>query len=638
MGFPRPLNPVIPTVGISIDLTQCLSISKRHHPPSFPMPLAKDISNYLGYSAVLLALWYGFSVTSNMYQFLNPETCKYDGDPELCVLPSFKDDQGFAIEIHLTHELPIRSLGKPVFAIGHDTPEGFRASTDTFSTEIQVPVKKYGLHKNRTLYAIAVAKFIEWDPSSRLRLWAVAPLTHYGLPEAEKVGLFDTADEGSQVAKKKKTKLAEDQSVLYWHGNLSLHLVADQTIYPKHGLPGDIAPYYQISEGKYLPALYIEQLSVLHKKSRNLHDLDTKKNKTLSLNITISPISLGRWRIYQQLEGSLTNIKVQWGFGEPEADQLKQLFCYTNHILLATTLAVSLLHSLFSFLAMKNDIMYWRKRDTMLGLSASQIIFECVASYIVILYLVDSDQGNKVVNFLCACECLIATWKLVKMIRMRRKDKEKADNTNKAESMESLTSKYDAVAIKYLGGILIPFVVGYCIYSLLYEPHKSLYSWAITSLASVVYAIGFILMTPQLFINFKLKSVAHLPWRTLTYKAFNTFVDDLVSLVIDMPFLHRLACFRDDIVFLIFLYQWWLYGADKNRSYELEEEGDDPPLQFQNHEDDADDEGESTTDDALRRRRRRGGKTDKKKNNGMKKKKAHAQGGSRRERNSKKHR
>ena len=26
------------------------------------------------------------------------------------------------------------------------------------------------------------------------------------------------------------------------------------------------------------------------------------------------------------------------------------------------------------------------------------------------------------------------------------------------------------------------------------------------------------MMTPQLFINYKMKSVAHLPWRMLTYK------------------------------------------------------------------------------------------------------------------------
>ena len=58
-------------------------------------------------------------------------------------------------------------------------------------------------------------------------------------------------------------------------------------------------------------------------------------------------------------------------------------------------------------------------------------------------------------------------------------------------------------------------------------PHFSLY----TSFPP----IGFITMTPQLFINYKLKSVAHLPWRMLTYKALNTFIDDMFAFVIKMP-------------------------------------------------------------------------------------------------------
>ena len=57
--------------------------------------------------------------------------------------------------------------------------------------------------------------------------------------------------------------------------------------------------------------------------------------------------------------------------------------------------------------------------------------------------------------------------------------------------------------------------------------------------------LGFIMMTPQLFINYKLKSVAHLPWRMMTYKALNTFIDDLFAFVIKMPTLYRIGCFRD---------------------------------------------------------------------------------------------
>ncbi len=53
------------------------------------------------------------------------------------------------------------------------------------------------------------------------------------------------------------------------------------------------------------------------------------------------------------------------------------------------------------------------------------------------------------------------------------------------------------------------------------------------------------MMTPQLFINYKLKSVAHLPWRMMTYKALNTFIDDIFAFVIEMPTMYRIGCFRD---------------------------------------------------------------------------------------------
>lgn len=81
-------------------------------------------------------------------------------------------------------------------------------------------------------------------------------------------------------------------------------------------------------------------------------------------------------------------------------------------------------------------------------------------------------------------------------------------------------------------------------------------------------------MTPQLFINYKMKSVAHLPWRRFVYRALNTFIDDLFSFIIRMPTMHRMSCFRDDVVFVIYLYQRWIYPTDKNRMFD-DEEGDD---------------------------------------------------------------
>ena len=75
-------------------------------------------------------------------------------------------------------------------------------------------------------------------------------------------------------------------------------------------------------------------------------------------------------------------------------------------------------------------------------------------------------------------------------------------------------------------------------------------------------------MTPQLFINYKLKSVAHMPWRVMAYKAFNTFVDDAFAMLVAMPMHHRVACLRDDVVFFVFLWQRYLYPVDKTRANE----------------------------------------------------------------------
>lgn len=76
-------------------------------------------------------------------------------------------------------------------------------------------------------------------------------------------------------------------------------------------------------------------------------------------------------------------------------------------------------------------------------------------------------------------------------------------------------------------------------------------------------------MTPQLFINYKLKSVAHIPMNAMIYKTLNTFIDDMFSFIIKMPILHRIACFRDDIIFFIYLYQMWIYPVDKTRKNEF---------------------------------------------------------------------
>merc|ERR1719263_1052042 len=107
----------------------------------------------------------------------------------------------------------------------------------------------------------------------------------------------------------------------------------------------------------------------------------------------------------------------------------------------------------------------------------------------------------------------------------------------------------------YLGRVIAPLAVGYASYSLLYDEHKSWYSWLLRAVVGCVYSFGFIKMTPQLFINYRLKSTAHMPWKTFMYKALNTFIDDLIAVV--------------------YLYQRWAYGVDSRRANEFGQVGEE---------------------------------------------------------------
>jgi len=200
------------------------------------------------------------------------------------------------------------------------------------------------------------------------------------------------------------------------------------------------------------------------------------------------------------------------------------------------------------------------------GLSVRTIYINVISNIIIFLYLLDNETSWLVIVS-AGVGLLIEMWKITKavVVKLEWWGRIPYLSFNDKTSYTASTKQFDLDAMKYLMWGLYPLIIGYSIYSLMYETHKNWYSWIVSSLAGFVYTFGFIAMTPQLFINYKKKSVAHLPWRSFVYRALNTFIDDLLAFIIRMPTLHRLKCFRDDIVFLIYLYQRWIYPVDKNR-------------------------------------------------------------------------
>lgn len=373
-----------------------------------------------------------------------------------------------------------------------------------------------------------------------------------------------------------KAETMKEEIVSHWHPNLTINLVTDQTNWVQGSVPPPLDEFiYFLPDGKhYKPSVFLNDYWNM---LRDYRPINTT-TKELDLRLTLQPLSLFKWQLYtaQAMRDKLT---VFSSFGAEEQDEeqdtVKELLLDTSPYLLGLTISVSLLHSVFELLAFKNDIQFWNNRQSLEGLSVRSVFFNVFQSMVVLLYVLDNET-NMMVRISCFISLLIEVWKINKVmnVNINRENRilgiiPKISFTDKGSYAESSTKQYDMLAFRYLSWACFPLLIGYGIYSLLYLEHKGWYSFILNMMYGYLLTFGFIMMTPQLFINYKLKSVAHLPWRMMSYKFLNTFIDDIFAFVIKMPTMYRLGCFRDDIVFFIFLYQRWIYKVDNKRVNEF---------------------------------------------------------------------
>ncbi|CAL4075158.1 unnamed protein product [Meganyctiphanes norvegica] len=395
--------------------------------------------------------------------------------------------------------------------------------------------------------------------ANELTVYVAAPLTQYQMPTPKTFNLLGE----SQEKKPAVPNQVNQRPVTHFQSQVVFHVLSDNVVLPRNAVPYEIGHAMRLDRnGKYLPILYISGLS------SRLRDLVEVESKTKEVNLTLqySPISYGKIRLWMQFEGALGSM-TSLGFTSKDLDEVKGIFTDTNLYFLCVTFFVAALHLLFDFLAFKNDISFWRGRKNVAGISPSTVAWRAFSQFIIFFYLLD-EETSYLVLIPAGVGGIIELWKVTKAFHIEMNGWRISLKGAQTDG-ENLTKELDQQGIKYLSYIMYPLLIVGGIYSVLYLPHKSWYSWIINMLVNGVYAFGFLFMLPQLFINYKLKSVAHLPWRAFMYKAFNTFIDDLFAFIIVMPTAHRVACFRDDIVFIIYLVQKWMYPVDKTRVNEF---------------------------------------------------------------------
>jgi hypothetical protein len=338
---------------------------------------------------------------------------------------------------------------------------------------------------------------------------------------------------------------------------------------------------YGINNSHYGPIVYVDEVSL--PRSAQIELAPPQEDRPpVRLQIKFSSISPMVDSILRQLVIALDTAEgiLPGEGGGAELDELRYLLQDERLYRFALTQIISYIHVWFDYLAFRDEIRFYRGRRNLSGVSVSTVLTRLACSVIILLYLLDGGGTSWVVLLSLFSSCTVEAWKVWKLLRLAISPRFPfVSISTVTTSQDKETAEYDRIAFRYLALILYPIVIAWSLYALNEYEYKSWYSWLISNLANAVYTFGFISLCPQLYVNYRLKSVAHLPWKVFMYKIFNTFVDDAFAWLIEMPLKHRIMTLRDDVVFVIFLVQVYIYRVDKSRTnefgYSYKQEGDD---------------------------------------------------------------
>lgn len=385
----------------------------------------------------------------------------------------------------------------------------------------------------------------------------------------------------------------------YYHPNTSLSFIPSSGIIDYPGSAPAIQQFIHpeatgARDGSgqnswYYPVLFVNTFWQLKTHMTLLNDTVTE----LPMHLDLGNLNDWQFKLMASIEASGRESARQAAFGNAlpgggdgsEIEMVKDILLDTNPYLLAVTVIVTIAHLFLEMLAFGSDISHYRKKKDNVGISVRSILANVFMQTVIFLYLIDNSQNTSwMILGSQGVGIVIELWKITTVVDVRLRDAPPGsllpwriafEDKHKLTETEEKTKEYDEIAFKYMYVAAVPLLLAYAVYSLVYDTHKSWYSYVIATLVGSVYAYGFLMMVPSLYINYRLKSVAHMPGKAMMYKFFNTFIDDLFAFTIKMPFLHRLATFRDDIIFFIYIYQRWAYRVDYTRVNEFGQGGDD---------------------------------------------------------------
>lgn len=445
--------------------------------------------------------------------------------------PIWADDSALDIRVHVSPKLqlpPLASLPAESLVVSEDNFKmGDYKYNHDFNTLISLPTE---VQHNGSLYAhiFTALHGHELDPTSRSYDAAnaahyIKQLNHY-FPKKKARKERNLLDKTSEAELEPEDKTPQVSS--YWHSNFSLAVVPGtgivnwRSMHP--GLRKNIlmeptgARDASGQNGWYYPVFHLNTFWQLRSHMIELNDTI----KAVPLNINLYNMANWKYSILASMDEGVKQQQNAAAFGTSnpnpaggdgsEFEKFKEILLDSNPWLLGTTFIVSILHMVFEALAFKNDISHWRKKKDNIGTSVRTIITNVFMQTVIFLYLVDNSDGTSwMILASQGFGILVEAWKITKTANVVVKPPAPSskfsflpyvivlEDKHKLSDIEEQTEQYDAEAFRYMAIAAIPLLGAYAVYSLVYEKHKSVYSYVIETLVGSVYAYGFLMMVPQ---------------------------------------------------------------------------------------------------------------------------------------------
>lgn len=317
----------------------------------------------------------------------------------------------------------------------------------------------------------------------------------------------------------------------YYHPNFTLSFIPDTGVAAYPQMHPAMRQFYVLEtsgardatgqNGYYYPVVYVNTFWQLRSHMVELNR--TIPIDRLDMNVHLSTLSSWQFGIMASMDESMKETARKAALGESspgggdgsEMEMIKETLLDTNPWLLGTTVVVSVLHMIFELLAFKSDVGHWRNKKDNVGVSVRTILSNVVMQTIIFLYLMDNNENTSwMILFGQGMGIAIEAWKITKTVNIRLREPtpaEKAqtgmwgvyfslptvvvfENKHELSETEEKTEEYDRIAFKWMGIGAVPLLIAYAIYSLVYDTHKSWYSFTITTLVGSVYAYGFLMM------------------------------------------------------------------------------------------------------------------------------------------------